>query len=51
MSWQSPNEIKLESLVQRLARSLGVHSLLVFGFSKLKMRMLEGLAKHLEHVN
>ena len=51
MSWQSPNEIKLESLVQRLARSLGVRGLLVFGFSKLKMRMLEGLAKHLEHVN
>ena len=28
-----------------------MHSLLVFGLSKLKMRVLEGLAKHLEHVN
>src|SRR5205823_8757698 len=27
------------------------NSLLVFDLSKLKMRMLEGLAKHLEHVN
>src|SRR5437660_8259925 len=36
---------------QRLVRSLGVHSLLVFGLSKLEMRMLEGLAQHLEHVN
>jgi len=26
-------------------------ALLVFGLSKLKMRMLEGLAKHLEHVD
>lgn len=27
------------------------NSLFVFDLSKLKMRMLEGLAKHLEHVN
>src|SRR5205807_9727227 len=28
-----------------------MYSLLVFSFSELKMRMLEGLAKHLQHVN
>ena len=28
-----------------------MHGLLVFDLSKLKVRMLEGVAKHLEHVN
>src|SRR5213595_2992049 len=48
---RSPNETKLKPLAQRLVRSLRVHSLLVFRISKPKMRMLEGLAQHLEHVD
>src|SRR4029077_5591382 len=34
-----------------LVRSLEAHGLLVFGLTKLEMRMLERLAKHMEHVN